>query len=59
MEIYGIFHFLVILGTVPGCNWPVGPKAVLRWVADEPVCSSLVSVGPFALFKFLLLKHVA
>ena len=55
MGTYRIFPFLVILGTVPGCNWP--PKAYIS--LNEPVCFQLDGhcwpfclVFPEALFFF-------
>lgn len=53
---YGIFSFLVILRTVPGCSlW-------LFWsgLLNEPVCiHSVVTLCPFVLLQFPWLKPVA
>lgn len=55
------FPFLIVLGTVPGCNWlvraygsfEVGPFMSLF------AFSSMVSLGPLAWIRFPRLKPVA
>ena len=56
---YGMEYspFLVILGTIPGCNWSVrayGYFEVGRFM-NLFAFSSVVVVGPLTLIKFLLL----
>lgn len=52
MGTYGIFEtFLVILGTVPGCNQSIGqlgPMAIWRWSLKEPLCLQLSGHSGFS-----------
>lgn len=59
---YGMFPFLIILGTVPGCNLSVRAYGFLQvghLMSQFAISSSVVSVGPFALIKYPLFKFAA
>ena len=55
------FFFLVILATVPGCNWSVRAYGYLEvgHLMSQFAISSVVTVDPFALITYLLFKFLA
>lgn len=65
MGMFGIFSFLVILGTVPCCNWSVRACSyfevghLMRLMPFLLAFSSVIAVGPFTLIRFALLRPVA
>lgn len=56
----GIFPFLAIVGTVPGYNWSVLAYGYfeLGHLMSLFALSAVVTVGPFSLLRFPLLRPV-